>query len=212
MKKLFQETYGKVQAPEDLKAETLTLMEAESGKEKAHRNRPKQKIIWCCGSVAAAFCVVFIGLSLLFKQGPVYITPMEDGVHYDRVELEDGVLNFWSERVMISVTPNGGNAADRVDASDETVVNEEEGGSIERVKSQSGGTLVYLIQEDLCLPKLPDSDWSIIDGQRVYVTVLKTEIIRYQATFEKEGRVCEVTGEGVTQKEFIDFLYKKIKE
>lgn len=211
MKKLFQETYGKVQAPEDLKAETLALMNAEHGKGKVCRNRTKQKIIGCCGSVAAVFCAVFIGFSLFSKQGPVYITPMEDGVHYDRVELEDGVLNFWSERVMISVTPNGGNAADRTDAPDETVI-EEDVGPRERVISQSGGTLVYLIQEELSLPEVPDSDWSFIDDQRVYVTVLKTENIRYQATFEKEGRVCEITGEGVTQKEFIDFLYKKIKE
>lgn len=62
------------------------------------------------------------------------------------------------------------------------------------------------------MPEIPEEDWSHIGEQQIYVTALKTETVRYQATFEKGGTLCEITGVGVTQKEFIDYLYKKIKE
>ncbi|MGN1147769.1 MAG: hypothetical protein ACI4TB_05060 [Lachnospiraceae bacterium] len=214
MKKEFKEAYGKIQAPNILKAETLELMETEKKKvfPKGHKVRTKRRIVWSFGAAVAVLCAVFLCLVFLPRQGAIYITPMEDGVYYDRVELEDGVLTFHSERVIISVTPNAGNITGGEKKTEETDTDGEEGCLAEEVTTQSGGTIVFCKEDSLTLPEIPEADWSYIDGQRVYVTALKTETIRYQATFERDGKVCEITGEGVTQKEFIDYLYKKIKE
>ncbi len=213
MKKAFEEAYGKVQAPDTLKAETLALMEAEEKKQslKTQKAGGKRRAVWCCGMVAAALCVVVICLLVWPGRGAVYITPMEDGVCHDRVELKDGVLYFQSERVVISVTPNAGNTTSG-EKPDKTGVGEEDVSPVEVVTAKSGGTLVLYRQDSLTLPEVTEEGWSHIGGQQVYVTVLKTEGIRYQATYEKDGEVCEITGEGVSQKEFIDYLYQKIKE
>lgn len=214
MKKEFKEAYGKIQAPDTLKAETLKLMEAEKNAMplKGHKACTKRRIVWSFGAAAAVLCAVFLCLVFLPRQRAVYITPMEDGVYYDRVELKDGVLIFHSERVIISVTPNTGNMMGGEKKPEETDTNGEEGCLAEEETTQSGGTLIFCKEDSLTLPEIPEADWSYIDGKRVYVTTLKADTIRYQATFEKDGKVCEITGEGVTQKEFIDYLYKKIME
>lgn len=204
MKKAFEEAYGKIQAPEPLKAETLTLMEAENKKR-------KPGFVWGCSAAAAVLCAAIFCLLFFQGRGAVYITSMEDGVHYDTVELEDGILYFQPERVTISVTPNAGSITSG-EKTDETAAGGEEELPAEEVTAQSGGTLTLYQQDRMALPDIPEENWSYIDGRRVYVTVLMAETIRYQATFEKDGRVWEITGNGVTQKEFIDYLYQKIKK
>lgn len=213
MKKAFEEAYGKVQAPDALKTETLALMETEDEKfskvPKAHTTR---KIVWGCSVTAAVLCAAVLWLILSPGRGAVYITPMEDGAHYATVELEDGILYFQSERVVISVTPNAGSITGEGVKTDGTAAGGEDGLPAEEVTAQSGGTLTLCKQDRMTLPDIPEEKWSCIDGRWVYVTVLMTENIRYQAAFEKDGMVWEITGNGVTQKEFIDYLYKKIKE
>lgn len=203
MKKAFQETYGKVQAPQSLKAETLALMkeEQQKGSAKGRRTGAKRILPW---GAAAVLCGVLACLFLLPGRGAVYITPMEEGVHYDRVELSDGVLYFQSGRVSISVTPNAGSAM----SSEES----REGDDFAEEKTSPGGGTLICTRSSQGLPEADEADWSQIDGQQVYVTVLKKEPILYQAVFEKEGTVWEITGEGVPQKEFIDYLYEKMTE
>lgn len=213
MKKAFEEAYENVKAPASLKEETLSLMRAESEKTRVDGKNPHKKavIAWSGSLAAAVLCAALIGLLFLPGRGAVYVTPLEDGVHRDTVELKDGVLRFLSERIFISVTPNAGSAVGGRE-NEEAADHSQGDRPVEEITAQSGGTLTFYRKDVLTLPEIPEEDWSHIDGQRVYVTVLKTETVRYQATFEKDGAVCEITGEGVTQKEFIDYVYKKIKE
>lgn len=204
MKKAFQETYGKVQAPEQLKAETLALMEEEQQKESAGGRRTKAKRILPWGAAAVILCGMLAGLFFLPGRGAVYITPMEEGTHYDRVELADGVLYFQSGRVAVSVSPNAGNAMSGEES--------RKGNDFAEERTAPGGGTLACSRSSLGLPESAETQWSQIDGQQVYITVLKKEPILYQAVFEKEGTVWEITGEGVSQKEFIDYLYKKMKE
>ncbi len=213
MKKAFEEAYGNVKAPDSLKAETLILMEAENEKQipQGQKASKRRRSVWGCGLAGAVLCAALICLLFLPGRDAVYITPMEDGVHWDMVELEDGVLRFLSERMIISVTPNAGNGTGDREGTDP--VNDGEADCpVEKITAQSGGTLTLYRQDAQALLNIPEEDWSHINGQQVYVTVLKTETIRYQATFEKDGMTWEITGVGVTQKEFIDYLYKKINE
>ena len=62
------------------------------------------------------------------------------------------------------------------------------------------------------LPEIAESNWSYIGDQKIYVTVLNAADIRYQAVFEKNGTAYEMTGTNVTQKEFIDELYRRVKK
>lgn len=205
MKKAFQETYGKVQAPESLKAETLALMEEKQRKGSAQGRRTGAKRILPWSVAAAVILCGVLGCLLFFPgRGAVYITPMEEGVYYDRVELTDGVLHFQSGMVSVFVPPNAGNATSGEESREEKDFAEE--------RTVPGGGTLACSRSSLGLPEAAEADWSQIDGRQVYVTVLKKDPILYQAVFEKEGTVWEITGEGVSQKEFIDYLYKKMKE
>ena len=66
--------------------------------------------------------------------------------------------------------------------------------------------------DQISLPEIAKDNWSYIGEQKIYVTVLKTEKMRFQAVYEKNGIAYEVIGTGTTQKEFIDFLYEKVME
>lgn len=213
MKKEFKEAYEKIKAPVSLKSETLALMRMEMGEPLPRRRQGCERIVAVCGGVVAgaALCAVLICLLFLPGRGAVYITPMEDGVHRDTVELEDGVLRFLSERIIISVTPSAGSVTGDRENPEQTD-DRKENCPVEEITAQSGGTLTLYRKDSSALPEIPEEDWSHIGGQQVYVTALKTETVRYQASFVKDGAVCEITGTGVTQKEFIDYLYKKIKE
>lgn len=213
MKKVFKEAYEKIKAPASLKSETLALMRTEVRKSLPQRQqkRAKTAAVWGGGLAGAVLCAALICVLFLPGREAVYITPMEDSVHQDTVELEDGVLRFLSERIFISVTPSVGSASgDRENS--EQADDREENGPAEEITTQSGGTLTLYRKDPSELPEIPAEDWSHIGGQQVYVTALKTETVRYQAIFEKDGMACEITGTGVTQKEFIDYLYKKMKE
>lgn len=213
MKKMFKEAYEKIKAPASLKSETLTLMRTEMGQPLSQRRQKSGKTAAVWGGVlaGAALCAALICLLFLPGREAVYITPMEDGVHQDTVELKDGVLRFLSERIYISVTPSVGSVTGDPENQEQTD-DWEVGGPAEEITAQSGGTLTLYRKDSSELPEIPEGDWSYIGEQQVYVTALKTETVRYQAIFEKDGMVCEITGAGVTQKEFIDYLYKKMKE
>ena len=70
----------------------------------------------------------------------------------------------------------------------------------------------FLKEDAASVPEINEDSWSYIEEQKIYVSFLKAEGMRYQAVYEKEEAFYEVIGTNVTQKEFIDYLYQKIKK
>ena len=210
MKEAFKETFEKIVAPEDLKAKTLVRMGSVESKEENIEQRAikKKSFRWYYSAAgAAALCAAVFLFVLLRPSGVDYITPMEDGVYYDTVELKDGEIHFVKNRVAISITPNAG-----VALLEDKVSEDGDNGMYEMENAESGGTLEWKISQADSLLQIADESWSYIGDQQIYVTVLKTEEMRYQAVYEKDGISYEVIGTGTTQKEFVDYLYKKVQK
>lgn len=210
----FEKVYDKITAPDSLKQETLAMMERENEKYTRSDGRNKKSfgnrgLIFTTGIVAVAVFAAVLCVVLQRPVGVVYITDMTGGVYHDNVELEDGVIHFVSNRVSISVSPNVGNAS--ADREQEAQRTENSDNLIEEITAKSGGTITFCRIFTIPIPEMTEDDWSYIGDQPIYVTVSKTEGIKYQANFEMEGQAYELVGVDVTQKEFIDYLYDKIK-
>ncbi len=214
LKEEFQKAFSTISVPKELKADTLMgMVEGKQPKEGLFgKAQVKRNKILRYGIPAAAALVCAALVIVLFpgNSGAPYVTPMEEGVYYDSVELEDGEIHFVANRVAISVTPNAGGIVIG-GQSTENENDTEHDPEAEVLLTDDGGMLVFQETEAVSLPGISEENWSYIGQQRIYVTVLKTDEVRYQAVFEKEGTAYEVIGSRVTQKEFIDFLYKTVK-
>ena len=210
--KEFEKTYNSIKASNELKTDTLQKMLKESEKEMLpQKTSPRKKaMIIRPLSLAAVLCAAALVVFILQPKGASYITPMEEGEYYDKVELKDGVICFVKNRVVISISPNAGTVTIGQEKKDETV-NEKEINETEEVVTKSGGVITYQAVSTVSLPEIAESSWSYIGDQKIYVTVLNAESIRYQAVFEKAGTAYEMTGTNVTQREFIDELYQRVK-
>ena len=107
-------------------------------------------------------------------------------------------------------SPNAGTVTIGQEGQDETE-HEDEISEAEEILTKSGGVINYQRINAISLPEIAESNWSYIGDQKIYVTVLNAADIRYQAVFEKNGTAYEMTGTNVTQKEFIDELYRRVK-
>lgn len=216
----FQKNYQDIKLPDDLKAAVLSEMKKEAKKadNKEIENRKEEKTvkkkkfkIWQIGAATMALCAAALALFVLRPSGVSYVTPMEEGEYYDTVELKDGEIHFVKNRVAISITPNAGHitigegTADDMNSDKETVV-------LEEIVTKSGGELLLQETDSVSLPEIGEDNWSNIGECMIYVTVLKTEKVRYQAVYELNGKAYQLIGTEVSQKEFIDYLYKKITE
>lgn len=225
LKAQFQESYRDIKLPEDFKGAVLSEMKKEAQKQEdglkcenqspaaaPKQNKQKKKLkVWQIGALGAVLCAAAVLLLVIRPGGASYVTPMEDGVYYDTVELKDGEIHFVKNRVAISITPNAGTVVIGTEDAEETGKDEKQTNQEER-ETAGGGVLLFQETSQLNLPEIAEESWSNIGKQQIYVTVLKTEDMRYQAVFEKDGVAYQVIGTAVTQKEFIDFLYEKVKE
>lgn len=212
-KRAFEDAYSNIKAPADLKADTLEEMAREEEKYKETKEQKKEsksnRNIFYYGALAAALCAAVFCIFLLRPEGISYVTSMEEGVYYDEVELENGVIHFVANRVAISITPNAGSVVigqEGTEAQEEIIEREE------AIKTKSGGNIIFRERNAVSLPEIAEDNWSYIEEQKIYVTVLKTEKVRYQAVFERDGTAYEIIGEDVTQKEFIEELYQRVTE
>ena len=94
----------------------------------------------------------------------------------------------------------------------ELLVPEDGNQVLEQKENDGGGLLIYKKTAAIKFPDIGEKNWSYIGEQKIYITVLNTVDSRYQAVFEKDGQAYEVTGIGVWQKEFIDYLYRIVKK
>lgn len=211
----FKDTFSGIYASEDLKARTLTVM-LENPANQSNETKERSSFVkkkWCIIVPAVAlFCAVFVLTMFKGTSGTPYITQLEDGVFCEEIKLEDGELHFVAGRVAVSITPNAGGVTIGQDPDIELPASENEARLLDKKENADGGQLIYKKIESIKLPNVTDASWSHIGEQKIYITVLDTLDTRYQAIFEKDGQAYEVTGIGVLQKEFIDYLYHIVKK
>lgn len=215
LRKEFKDTFSGIHASEDLKARTLTAMlDEEEIRSKETKGRPSSvKKIWTISVPAAALlCAALVLIVLKGTSGTPYLTQLENGVFCEEVKLEDGELHFVAGRVAISITPNAGGITTLQKQDGELLTPEEGEQILDKKEDAIGGQLIYKKIAATKLPDIGEKNWSYIGEQKIYITVLDTVDTRYQAVFEKDGQTYEVTGIGVGQKEFIDYLYRIVKK
>lgn len=215
LRKEFKDTFSGIHASEDLKARTLTTMldEEEIRSQETKRRPSTVKKIWTISIPATALlCTALVMIVLKGTPEPPYITQLENGVFCEEVKLEDGELHFMADRVVISITPNAGGVTTLQKQDEELSASEDAEQILEKKEDAVGGQLIYKKIAVIKLPDIREKDWSYIGEQKIYITVLDTVDTRYQAVFEKDGQAYEVTGIGVWQKEFIDYLYQIVKK
>lgn len=208
LKRKFMETFSGIHASEELKSYTLSQMhggaESKTLKQENRLMPLRKKLCFLLPAVTLLSVVLIMGFWVR-QSGTPYITDMEQGEFYEEVLLKNGKIRFVANRVAISITPNLGGITIG-EASDENVYE-----VMEEKETDSGGKLVCRRGASIVLPDLGEKDWSYIEEQEIYVTMLNAEEIRYQAVFEKDGQVYELIGTNVSQREFIDYLYQVIK-
>lgn len=215
LRKEFKDTFSGIHASEDLKARTLTAMlDEEEIRSKETKRRPSYvKKIWTISVPAAALlCAALVLMVLKGTPDPPYITQLENGVFCEEVKLEDGELHFAAGQVAISITPNAGAVNIGQNQTGELPASEDGEQILDKKENAAGGQLIYKKIAAIKLPDIGEKNWSYIGEQKIYITVLDTVDTRYQAVFEKDGQAYEVTGIGVWQKEFIDYLYQIVKK
>ncbi|MBD5472004.1 MAG: hypothetical protein HDR20_03625 [Lachnospiraceae bacterium] len=215
LRKEFKDTFSGIHASEDLKARTLTAMlddEEIRSKETKGRLSPVKKIWIISVPAAALICAALVLMVLKGTPAPSYITQLENGVFCEEVKLGDGELHFVADWVVISITPNAGGVTIGQMQDGELLVPEDGDQVLEQKENDGGGLLIYKKTAAIKFPDIGEKNWSYIGEQKIYITVLNTVDSRYQAVFEKDGQAYEVTGIGVWQKEFIDYLYRIVKK
>ena len=211
LKSLFKDSFDKVSVSSNMKEDMITQMKKANEEEsvKVPVRMPKRKSFLVAFPAAAAIVCAAVLFLVIRPAGVPYVTQMEDGIYYDKVELKDGVINFVANRVAISISPNAGQVVigqqeDTTEIAEEIIVEEK--------ATKSGGTIICKKAARVSLPRIAENSWSNIGDNKIYVTVLKTDELRYQAVYEKDDEAYEVIGENVTQKEFIDYLYGEAKK
>lgn len=223
LRREFKNVFSGVHASEDLKARTLARMldeedgeEEESGSSTAPafgRRAVVFRMAMPLGLLCTAVLVCAV-LALFVFHGtpkPSYLTVMEDDVFYEEVMLKDGELYFAADRVAISIMPSAGGITIGQKTDEASAAVEEVNETIEERVLDDGGTLLFQKISAAELPDIGDKNWSYIGERQIYITRLDTIDPLYQAVFEKDGQAYKVTGMGVTQKAFIDYLYQIVK-
>lgn len=214
LRREFNDMFSDIHASEELRVHTLAQMmeNTKTQSKEGKNNLPVARRKWFLAVPAAALlCVALVFVVFKATTETPYLTQLENGVFCEEVELKDGELHFVEGRVAISITPNAGGVT--IGQKQEGEVSEAEDSQLlEEKKMANGGQLTYKKIKSVKLPDIGEKNWSYIGKQKIYITVLDTQDTRYQALYEKDGQAYEVTGIGVWQKEFIDYLYQIVRK
>lgn len=208
MKTKFQETYDQIKAPEELKKRVLVkIKEPQKKTEPVPAASPKSPIKrkWKYAGLAAAAVLLCFTAFRLWNGNPIYKTPLKDGEYLRVVELQNGYLQFVENNTIIVLTPNvgaiGKEEAERMEP-DSRVIPIEGQGKITVEKWQGKG-----------IKPMPEEFRSHIGQQELVLTVLDNKGEKtFEAEYEKAGILYHISGERVTQKQFIDFLIEELKD
>lgn len=211
----YKEVYDNLKAPEQWKTDIKALMREELTKnntptgnaddiqmnpiEFAHNQRASDirrkkkssvgyRMLITAGGIAAALILI---ITVSQMNAPRFVTPMKDGEIQSVVALEDTNLYF-----EIQDTES------------------EQDSSVLAGTSDDGNEITFDIDKEtgeIITSDGADITPSYINGTPVYLTITETdEGYRYTASYKKDGRDCEITRTGITQKQFIKLLYKEL--
>ena len=201
---MIKTAYDELHAPDSWKQDVILKMKEEEKKNKCKKETTQSHRLIRFATGTAILCAAALCLFLILPKGAPITTKMEDGIYYENIELKNGEIHFVSNRVAISISPNAGAVF--------STEQEAEENQTEVLLTESGGMITFEKTQKSKLPEIAESNWSYIGEQPIYVTALKTEPVRYQAIYETDGETYELIGEGVTQRDFIDELYRLVKK
>lgn len=212
MKDVLKEEFDRIKAPDELKERTKKLMYAQMEKEEpSHVKDPvgegtksekkQNKIVWgSAGAVLAAAALITLFLKP-WKQDDFYVTPVSEEGYYAQVELQDGFVQFVERGEAFDLSPNAGKV--NPDASEE--ISEEE----EQVTLEQGGQIRVRESEEE-FPKASEEEYSEFAGEHFLVTVTEEATGRvFTAYIKRDNVLYTVTGEEVSQKQFLDYLIER---
>lgn len=209
----YKEVYDNLKTPERWKTNVKTLMQEEMKKEASqpddiqrmteddftdnkesrvvdiHSKKKfsrRYKTMLSVSGIAAAILFVFM---FNVTKSPQFVTPMKDGEVQAEVAMKDTTLYFEIQE-------------DDKSSNTDVMAGKQENNSGFQIKvdNETGEVVV----EDDAIP-------SYIRGTEVYLTITVTdEGYQYTAVYDKDGEHCEITRSGMTQKEFIQLLYKML--
>lgn len=217
MKEELRQEYDRIQAPEELKQRTKQLMRERLRLEKpaaegdpvgdGKRGGAKKKSLKnrtaVIGSVALAAAALCITIYAFGGRNGFYVTPVSDESYYAEVEVSDGIIHFAERGEMSGMMPNA-SKAEAGDGAGENASGEEEG---ETAKAGNSGS-IRIKEGTGSLPKAGEEEYSYVAGEKFLVTAVKKEEPVYTAYLERDGILYTVTAEGVSQKQFLDYIYR----
>lgn len=202
----FKAAFDAIKASEDLKADTLCkMLSREDQTVQMGQNNRKRRWVGAC---AAALCIILVCVFWGAGTDNGIVTPLEENVFYDTVELKDGELRFVNKGVNIDVTPNAGKAD--VKSTEDEIQEESKEWELDREEVKEGGFLLMRQAAVKDLEQVSEEEWSYVGKQKLYISVAEDKG-GYCAVFEKDGNIYAVEGISVSQKKFIEYLLKKIK-
>lgn len=200
-----QETYDQIKAPKELKDSLLSKMkEPQQDIEPMLKAPSKNRFIikWRYAGLAAAVILCFI-IFHLWNGNNIYKTTLKDGEYLSVVELQDGYLQFIESDSIISLTPNAG------------VIGRQEGENEEQdneVISIDDGKITVEKRQGKKIKRVQEKLMSNIFGQELVLTVQEGDNGKcFEAEYERDGFLYRISGDNVTQKQFIDFLIDRLK-
>lgn len=224
MKEEFRREYDRIHAPEELKRQTKQLMHerllsetaaeeipvknvkreaSEAGTVRKRPNRKKAAVIGAMALMVAALGIVIYAFP---NRNSFYVTQMSEDSYYAQVEVTDGMIYFAERGESMELTPNASKEEMGQDKTKEENETEENGDVVTKVGNDGS---IRVKERAGSLPKAKEEEYSYVAGERLLVTVTAKEESVYTAYLERNGVLYTVTGEGVSQKQFLDYIYTK---
>ncbi len=217
MKEEFAKLYDNIKTPEEWKndiKEKMHRAELEKTEERSAsvirptvRKKPVRILFSAAAAICAAAAAVFI-FALNTDNDSIYITDFDDSTFCKDIELTDGAVHFNRRGQEISITNGlgiGGPGHNDDDENDEALPSEV-------YELENGGTVTVKKSINNTVPFSDNDEWSEICGRKILITVSGGENnFIYKAFYQDASDMITVEGSNVTQREFIDFLYKKIQ-
>lgn len=211
-KKEIQAVFDQIKAPEDLKADTLRKMQKESkdtGRKQKMQGKKRRPVLAGAAGIAAVCAASLLIFLVNDQQGSVIITPLKEGAFCQDVELKDGALHFVRQNMEISLGVDAGLGYGGIqeEASEEEAPPADGG----ETKDLQNGRIDRTKLSEFNWQQISPEDWSYIGEQKIYITVAARED-EFEAVYEQEGTIWKIEGRGVTQEEFIKYLYQTVKK
>lgn len=212
MKEEFRQEYEKIHASGELKERTKQLMRESLLSETAQegilpKNKKKSKgkraaVIGTMALMAAALGIVLYSFS---GRDGFYVTPISEDAYYAQIEVADGMIYFAERGQSLEITPNASKTELGQDETTEKDETEQNGGAVTEVGDNG---FIRVKESAGSLPEAKEGEYSYVAGEKLLVTAAMGEKPVYTAYLARDGILYTVVGDGVSQKQFLDYIYK----